>query len=305
MTTVEQVEDLALAPGAMERTIERDVPDVGTIMFEETPAGWLKKDGERRERPWRAYYFTPAGASIDERTRLPSTTTLLDAICPKGGIPFWSEARGVEGAVEAVRRGLIGPDTTFEQAVEIVREYKLGAEAAKRKAAERGLNVHALLEAYMLTGAAPKLRDHPEHHRGYIQGLVRWLLTVDPEPEAVEQLVVHPEDGYAGRLDLRAQIDKHLVTVDLKTQENGGIYASAHWQVGLYERAAVRCGDKPADCRMVVVVAANGEFRQMDADHDDDYLDAALAYYRASRPIESACESANRAEKKARQLVIA
>jgi hypothetical protein len=301
MSTVETI-DLATVPGAMERTIEREIPDLGTIAFEEAPAGWLKKDGEPRVVPHRAYHYTPIDG---ERSRFTSTTTVLNDICPKGGLPYWSEARGVEGAVEAIRRGLIGSDTTLEEAVEIVRENKLGAEAAKRKAAERGLNVHALLEAYMLTGSAPKLREHPEHHRGYIQGLTRWLLATDPEPVAVEQLVVHPEHAYAGRLDLRAKIDGELVTIDLKTQENGGIYASAHWQVGMYERAAVRCGDEPADCKMVVVVAANGEFRQMDANHSDEQLDAALAYYRASRPIESACESANRAEKKTRELVSA
>lgn len=292
--------DRSQVPGAMEHVLAREIPGLGLIEFEEAPIGWLKKDGEPRERPWRAYHFTPIDA---KRGRLPSTTTLLDDICPKGGLPVWSEERGVEGAAEAVRRGLIDMSTTLEDAVEIVRAHKLGAEAAKKKAAERGLNVHALLEQYMLTGAAPKLAEHPAAHRGYIQGLTRWLLAVDPEPVAVEQLVVNPEDGYAGRLDLRAKIEGQLVTVDLKTQENGGIYATAHWQVAMYERAAVRCGDEPADRKMVVVVAANGEFRQMSADHDDWRLDAALAFYRASRPIESMCESANRAEKKARQEV--
>jgi hypothetical protein len=287
--------------GAMEETLRREIP-AGLIEFEQAPAGWLTKTGTPREKPWRAYHWTPTEG---DRQRLPSTTTLLDAICPKAGLPPWSEARGVEGAVEGVRLGLIDHETTPERGVGIVRAHKLGAEAAKRKAAERGLNVHALLEAYMLTGAAPKLGEHPKHHRGYIQGLTRWLIAENPEPVAVEQLVVHPEDGYAGRLDLRARIDGQLVTVDLKTQERGGIYATAHWQVAMYERAARWCGDEPADRKMVVVVAANGEFRQMDAEWDEERLNAALAYYRASRPVESACESANRIEREARKAVSA
>ncbi len=110
----------------------------------------------------------------------------------------------------------------------------------------------------------------------------------------------HPEDGYAGRLDLRARIGGLLTTVDLKSQERAGIYRGAHLQVGLYERAAVRCGDEPAARRLVVVVAANGDYREMAADHPDSLLDAALTFYREAKPVDSFCESANRAEKAAR-----
>ncbi len=285
----------------MAHVLSRKVPD-GLIEFEEAPVGWLKKDGEPRKAPWRAYFWTPTGG---KRRRLPSTTTLLDAILPKDGLPPWAEREGIKGAVEALRLGLIGPDTTPEETVEIVRANRLGADAAKKEAADRGLNVHAVLEEYMRTGKAPKLGDHPEHHRGFLQGLTRWLLKADPEPVSIEELVVNPEDGYAGRLDLRAVIDGQLVTCDAKTQERAGIYPGAHYQVNLYERAAVRCGADPADRKLVIVFAADGEFREMAANHTDAQLDAALAHYRASRPIVSACESANRTERKAREAVAA
>lgn len=291
--------DLSLVPGAMEHTLRREIFD-GLVEFEEAPVGWLTKAGEPRQKPWRAYFWTPTGG---ERVRFPSTTTLLDAICPKDGIPPWSEARGIEGAVEAVRRGLIGPDMTAADAVDMVRRAKLGADAVKLEAANRGLNVHALNEGYKLTGQGPKLADHPKHHHGFIQAWTRFTLAFDPEPVAIEQLVVHPEDGYAGRLDERAIVDKQLTTIDYKTQENAGIYRGAHLQVNLYERGEIRCGGEPAERRIVVVFAANGKFRVMDAALEDEQVDAALNYYRAVRPIDSACESANRAEKKARQAV--
>lgn len=297
MSTVDQ--DLSQVPGAMEHTLTRQIPD-GLIEFEESPIGWLKKDGEPRKAPWRAYHFTPTDG---QRGRLQSTTTFLDEILPKDGLPPWAEREGIKGTIEAARLGLIGADTTPEEAVEIVRRNKLGAEAAKKRAADRGLNVHAVLEMYMRTGEAPKLAGHPESHRGYLQGLTRWLLKANPEPLSVEELVVNPEDGYAGRLDLRAIIDGELVTCDAKTQEKAGIYPGAHYQVKLYERAAVRCGAEPAARQLVVVFAADGAFREMPAEHHDWQIDAALAHYRASRPIVSACESANRAEKKAREMV--
>lgn len=297
-------------PGAMHRTLRREIPGVGLVEFEEAPRGWLTKKGEPRQKPWRAYHFTPGapvanaalGAVTNTRMRLPSTTTLLDEVMPKPGLPPWAEARGIEGLLLAVQNGAIDPaGMTPEQAIESVRKLKLGADAAKLRDAERGLNVHAINERYMLTGEAPKLSEHPEHHRGYIKAWIKCMLALKLEPVEVEQLVVHPEDGYAGRLDLRAMNGGVLETIDYKTQRNGGIYAQAHYQVKLYERAAVRDGAEPAaNCR-VIVLAEDGEWDHMVADHEDWRIDAALAHYRGKKPIESLCDSRNRAQKDARR----
>jgi hypothetical protein len=321
----------SLIRGALEQQMSRGLPGGGIIEFEFAPAGWLKADGEPRLADWRAYHHTPpitecesctgsgrvAGKTAvgkkcaacagtgegGKRTRMPSVTTLLDAICPKPGIPPWSEARGIEGAVEAVRRGEIDPDDreSVALAVDTVRALRLGADRARDDAADRGLNVHALLQEYMTTGEPPNPAEHPEAHWGYIRALTRWLVKYDPEPVAIEQLVCHPEDGYAGRLDLRAIVGGRLITYDAKTQERGGIYSGAHLQVNLYERAAVRCGDKPADGLTVVVFDSFGDYAEMPADHGDDLVDLALDFYRAIKPIDSACMSRNYAVRKARE----
>jgi hypothetical protein len=298
MSAVEIPADPALEPGGIEHYLRRELPDGGVIEFESAPAGWLTKAGEPRRKPWRAYFYTPPGG---KRTRYPSTTTLLDSICPKDGLPHWSEARGIEGAVAAMHQGLITPATLPADAVGVVRSNRLGAEAIRDMAAGRGLNVHDCLEQYMRTGRAPKLSEHHKDHHGYISALTKWLLKAQPEPVAVEQLVASPEDGYAGRLDLRARIAGLLTTVDLKTQERAGIYRGAHLQVGMYERAAIRCGDEPASRLIVVVVAADGEYREMAADHAPALVDSALAFYRAIKPVDSVCESANRVERNARK----
>lgn len=329
--TVEQAEQHpSLIPGALEEQKSRVLADGSVIEFEFAPAGWLTKAGEPRFKDWRAYFYVtgcedctgggrvpgkrdgttkqcPACKGTGRpRRRYPSVTTQLDAVIPKPGIPVWAEARGIEGAIEAVRRGLIDPHdpASVARAVEEVRAARLGADRARDVAADRGLNVHACLEHYMLTGSPPNPVDHPVEHWGYLRGLTRFLLKTDPEPEAVEQLVVHPEHGYAGRLDLRARFPKlgiGLATVDAKTQERGGIYLGAHAQVNLYERAAVRCGDEPADRLFVVVFDADGEFRMMPADHPSEFADAALAWCAQARPVDSMCESANRAARKARE----
>lgn len=328
MTTVA---DPAYTPGALQEHKTRTLPDGSLLEFEFAPWGWLTADGERRRTDHRAYYLTPGcgcngcegGGRVPgkrdgttkqcpacrgtgaKRTRLPSVTTLLDAICPKPGIPPWAEARGIEGAIEAVRLGLIDPHdpASVEMAVGLVRSNRLGADRARDEAAGRGLNVHACLEHYMRTGSPPDPSTEPVEHWGYLQAMTRWLLKVDPEPEgaAIEQLVAHPELGYAGRLDLRARCGGLLVTFDAKTQERGGIYIGAHLQVNLYERAEVRCGGEPADLLKVVVFAANGEYREMAADHRPELIDAALDFYREAKPVDSLCASHNRVEVAARK----
>ena len=231
-----------------------------------------------------------------------SVTTLIDAITPKGGLPQWYEARGIEGTVVAYQRGLIEPEAFPEDAIEIVRGANLGADRAKDAAADRGLNVHALLEEYMLTGNGPRIGEHlPEHH-GYIQALCSWLLAKDPEPESVEQIVCSPTHGYAGRRDLIARVDGKRIGYDAKTQENGGIYLGAHLQDRLYEDAAVEIGDEPCDELAIVVFAANGEFREMECQATSATAQAALTFYQAVKPIDSACEGQNRVERKARAV---
>lgn len=290
--------DPATIPGGFAEYLSRCLPDGSLIEFEIAPAGYLTKTGEVRKRPWRAYHHTPVDG---KRQRLISVTTLLDAIMPKGGLVSWAEAKGIEGGVTATRRGEIPADLSLGDAVRRVRQLGLGADAAKQEAATRGLNVHDLLRIYMETGSPPMLDGQPGEHHGYIRALTRFLLRHDPHPVAVEQLVASPDDGYAGRLDLRAFApDGALVTWDAKTQANAGIYAGAHAQVALYERAAVLCGDPPADKLMIVVFAADGEYRVMAADPSLGLVEAALGWYRELRPVDAACSSANRAESKAR-----
>lgn len=278
--------------------LARELPDGGLLEFEQADIGEPTKAGTPRKRDHRAYYYTPAGG---ERERMCAVSTVLDAICPKDGLPPWAEARGIEGTIEAIRLGEIDPLLIHPaEAVERVRFLGLGADRAKLTAATRGLNVHACLEQYMRTGSAPSLGDHPPEHRGYLQALSAWLLYANPEPVAIEELVCSPEDGYAGRMDLLAHTGGFLTAYDAKTQTNSGIYNRAHWQVALYVRALLRCGGEIPDLMKIVVFADNGEFREMACAVELEQVSVALNYWHANRPVVSACEAANRAEKKAR-----
>lgn len=323
-------------PGAMQTQLRRELADGALIEFEEAPVGWLKKDGDPRKASWRAYFYVPQpqclacegsgrvpsdkrvdgtvkcqpckGTGDCKREQMISVTTLLDSICPKPGLPPWSEAHGIIGALEAVQTGLLDPRMSIVRpskpgdhpAVQIVREAHLGADAARDEAADRGLDMHAFLEHYMRTGAPPSIRDYPLEQHGYVRAGAKWLLKHRPEPIDIEQLICDPVAGFAGRSDLVAMIGGLRTRVDFKTSEKAAIYSSSHLQVGLYERGAIACGDEPTDAQAIVVLAADGEFRPMPSEATPERVQTALDFYHSNKPVDSLCESANRAEKKAR-----
>lgn len=304
-------------PEGLSMYLRRELPDGALIEFE-----------ERRESGYRAYYFTPQSDCLDcdgtgrrpsekrtngtvkcqackgtgatKRERMVSVTTLLDAILPKPGLPPWAEERGIEGVIAALHLGEITASTDPADAIKLVRQLKLGADAARDTAAERGLDIHALLEAYMRTGDAPPRPDNPDHW-GYYQALCSWLLARNPEPEVVEGLVCDPVARYAGRRDLVASCSGVRIGYDAKTQERAGIYSGAHVQVKLYERADIACGSEPCDELRAVVFAADGKWREMPCEATDAVADAALAFAELIRPIDSLCESWNRKEREARR----
>ncbi len=313
--------DPSVQPGALQHHITRDLPGVGVLDFESAPAGWVAKNGERRSRDHRAYYLTahgPCPAGCDEgrepgarpgttrkcktcggtgqpkRRQLISVTTLIGQITPKAGLMPWAEARGIEGAVEAVRRGLIDPADEAADVVRVVRGAGLGADRARDQAADRGLDVHACLERYMLTGEPPRLQDHPVEHAGYVRALALWLDVVQPEPVSVEEVVCDPDAGYAGRYDLVAKVDGQVGLFDAKTSERGGIYDAAHLQLALRRRAMVASGDGMVDFGRVVLFAADGSWRMMDQAADDGLVDAAVDFAHRLGPVTALCERENR-----------
>lgn len=326
------IDPRSLEPGAMQEHAER-MTRLGLLEFEQAPAGWLTQKGEARRSDWRAYFLTapavdcefcgstgrvfdksPRGRKcnvckgagrIERRQRMTSVTTVLDAITAKGGLVPWAERITVRDTLEAVHRKVLAPGIDSRDALRVLRANELGVDHEKKTAATRGLNLHALLEEYMRTGTPPNPAAHPEPHRGYIRALAGFLAKYDPEPLLIEHMVACPEHGYAGRLDLVADVRGLIGLYDLKTQENAGIYAGAHAQAALYRRALRDTDDVEVTNARVVALAANGAFRVMDVMADDRHVDAACAWFRLLGPIEQACNAQNQAEKDARREVAA
>lgn len=221
----------------------RDLGEWGTVEFAETPR--------------RAYHLvTPDG----KRKRMASVTTILGTL-EKRALLRWHEARGAEGAILAARAGEISvTECEPSEAIEVVRALGLGADAAKKKAADRGLDVHGALEAYCANGEMPNVADLAVDARPYLPGLAKWLLKYDPTPIHAERIVCHPELAYCGRYDLLCEIGGLSALIDLKTSRTGQPYPEAHWQMRGYADAEVFVGE-PEPAQVVAVgVSPDGVF---------------------------------------------
>jgi hypothetical protein len=259
--------------------------------------GWRLEFHENRETGYRAYYLV---APDDSRERFTSATGVLDGVMPKDGLKYWAQKIAARDTLILARAGELDDVPADLETAQRLQAHGLGIDAERGKAADRGLSVHALLETLARDGTPPNPADHPPEYHGSIRAATRWWLHANPDPVAIEEIVCHREHRYAGRLDFRARIGGRLLTVDFKTQERGRIYDSAHVQAMLYELAARDCGDEPADGTLVVALGADGGFSEMDGLATEDTALAALALWRAMKPIRSAISARDRAEKKAR-----
>jgi hypothetical protein len=255
--------------------LRRELPDGALIEFEERLTGF------------RAYWYTGPTPGA-KRERLPSVTTILGEIMPKYALLDWYEARGAEAALFLARRGLLDHVEPVD-AIEAIRENGMGAKSSAKHASDRGKRIHKILEVYALTGAVPNPADYPEEDRGYIKGLIRWILKADPQVRdsgGVERLVCDGERGYAGRLDLRCCVygmsDDFIV--DLKTNRKARLYPSASLQVAGYHQADVKCGAAPALGGLLVAVGPDGTFADAYVPLEAwDAWDDGLRYYSTTK----------------------
>lgn len=290
------IEDRTIANGEMQDTKERLLADGSLLTFEYAPMGWPTKTGAPRQKEWRAYHLQRPG---EKRERLTSVSTLLDLIIPKGALVPWAEERGIQGAVLAMQKGLLDPFGDPLDAVHAVRSNGLGADAARDEGATRGLRVHTVPEEYMLTGKVPNLGDFDPAHRGFVQGAAKWLLEQQVEPISIEEIVCDAEHGFAGRVDLVARINDRVTVVDFKTSAKSNVYDRAHVQAALYARAYTACGGEQIDDTLIVGFNADGTYTQMPGACSEKAALAALTWGKYLKPITSACDSVNRARRKA------
>lgn len=99
------------------------------------------------------------------------------------------------------------------------------------EAASRGTQVHAWLEGYLQGVSLPP----PPGLEAPCRALAGLMGELKVRPIAQEFLVAHPEEEYAGTVDLLAEVDGRLSVVDYKVTR--AVYPEHHLQVGAYALA--------------------------------------------------------------------
>jgi hypothetical protein len=224
---------------------------------------------------------------FDGRREAADSVTTVLKVLNKEHLLKWAEAAGAEGAAALAAMGLL-EEIPASEAIHLVRDRKMGMDAKRDTAADRGTAVHRVLELWARERQIPNLSDFPGHVRGYVQGLCSWLLTTDPQPSSTERFVGSLLGMYAGRMDLRAQIAGRDLVVDLKTNPRGRVYDEAHLQSRAYAMADEECGSAPADGIVIVGVGEDGSFEMVECEASpQDWLNV-LAVHRTMKHLGSA-----------------
>jgi len=182
-------------------------------------------------------------------TRIPGVTTLLGNGVPKPALINWAANATAEYAVDHW-------DQLGDLPVAARLKTLQGARyEATDKAKKRGTEVHGYGEQ-LVKGEAVK--GIPDELRGHCEAYVRFLDQFQVAPILVEATVVSYKYGYAGTLDLVADLatgeDGALERwlVDLKTNEKG-IFGETALQLAGYRYAEKYLGDDGQEYDMIPV----------------------------------------------------
>jgi hypothetical protein len=248
---------------------------------------------------------TPSGLKVEycpdprqywvNTVEVPSVTKVLD-ILHKPALTWWGMRVGVEGVWELMQMPVEVPDfelLTPERLIDKLTEHKLTVNHMRDKAAERGLSVHTAFEDWCSSGLKPDPRNFPPQEEGYVNGLLKFIEQVAPDPIHTEVMVGSARHAYAGRMDLIARTSnsmeiqtgpriKRLLPMgvgiwDLKTSK--GIYMSHKLQLAGYRLAVEESGYGRVDYEAIILVRSDGtfDFKVSDAT-PDQFLAVRNAY---------------------------
>lgn len=178
------------------------------------------------------HYLDATGA------RIPGVTTILGDGLPKPALIAWAANVTAEAAVNR------WPELSELSVSDRLKLLKGVRYADRDEAARRGTEVHALGEQ-LVRGEQVIVPDALAGHvDAYLQFLDEW----QPDPVLVEATVYSRPYGYAGTLDLVADMrDGRRLLLDLKTTRSG-VYGETALQLAAYRYAdRYLSPDGPAD----------------------------------------------------------
>lgn len=236
----------------------------------------MKRDDTRKGR----FYETPDGE------RYPSVTTILGVI-GKPALIQWSAKVERELVLETsanLYMDVHGTPEMSRMAWITTMTTRLGKERANQKAlskaGEIGSQIHALIEwelqMKMLTQPGPSPHVTDAAMWGFM-AWQDWAKSVNLKPIAIEQTVWSRTHGYAGTLDLLAEVNGELTVLDWKSGK--AVYPEAHLQNAAY-RTAIREMGHGDPVKGIIVrvpkVVTDPNFEAVEADSEAESMEVFL-----------------------------
>lgn len=211
---------------------------------------------------------------------VPSVTNVLSVLDKSGALTWWGMKVGIEGVLTLMDRDVSPLPGDVQQIVDLLTEHKLTVNHVKDKAADRGVNVHSVLEEWVASDTVT-YDTLADHEQPYAVGLEQFFVAIEGAvaTKEAELMVGSLEHQYAGRFDLVLTLAKPVEVVtrvypkkkprveeipagryllDLKTSKR--VYDTHYLQLEAYEHAAIECGYAPTDYRGVVHVTEDGRY---------------------------------------------
>ena len=228
------------------------------LIHRESPSHWYLSDGTAYHDVPRADGNGMRSATLRDARKvnaLPSVTNILGVLA-KPALDAWRQEQAILAALTLPRREDEPLDSFAHRVVADMTEQVT-------KAADLGSAIHAAIEVYLQTGEPP---ENPDVLRLF-DPVKLWIDDHIERVALVETVAVHPEIGYAGRIDVVAKL-KHAgswAVVDFKTQKmkpnTKGVYQATYydtWPLQLMAyfealRLSGECTRKLEDIASVVI----------------------------------------------------
>ena len=233
--------------------MERTIPGIGTLRFENNPAGtWFTQRGDIAKRARRRYLL--------DDTELDSVSSIADTLS-KPALMWWHETQGLVGGAQAALAGLLSGVPAGEWP-DLCRLHGYGV--AGSDAAPRGTAIHVGMDTIARTGEPPNALDYPEAWRPWLRGAMRAWLALDPERIDSEFIVCNPALGYAGRPDLYARSHGRTCLLDWKSAAGGRVFDASHYSTRGYAECFEVCGLEPPESIVICAFDDQGNFEPIE-----------------------------------------
>ena len=187
-----------------------------------------------------------------------SVTNILRDVLDKPALRYWF---GREVYYAMVK------DPMIDERTAMGAPYKTSG-----KAKDRGSTIHSIIEAHKK--GAPRIIPNDDELKGYASAFYDWFDAVNPTVLEAERTTINEEYGYAGTLDMLAEIGGKKHVIDFKTSKKGEVYSEAHLQVSAYMHS------EGVSDGLIVALAADGSYSHVKARDGFEAFKHALELYK-------------------------